>query len=477
MLFNSYEFVLLFLPITVCLYYLAGKNGKTLLSKYVLLIASFVFISYADFYFSIVLLFSTCVNFLCSYVIKAKPSAAKMMLFAGVLFNIVLLGYFKYTDFLIDNVNLVFGSDITMIRIILPLGISFYTFQQIAYLVDQYRGEVPLYGFADQLLSIAFFPKVIEGPITYHNELIPQLNNPEKRKPDFNNLSAGLVSFTIGLAKKILVADNFGKIADYGFGTIASLNSFEAVLVILGYTLQIYFDFSGYCDMAIGISKMLNIDLPMNFNSPYKALNINDFWKRWHITLTRFLTKYIYIPLGGNRKGIIRTYCNIMIVFLISGIWHGAGYTFIVWGALHGIASVLYRLTKKSFDAFPGIVQWAATFLFVSIAWTFFRAGSVSDAFLLFSRVFAGGFGVNAELVETMLQPTMINVLSQVIPFNTVMILAYAVSIAVVAVLKNSNDISKKFKPGFLSWFFTFALLVLSILSISGVSTFLYSNF
>ena len=229
--------------------------------------------------------------------------------------------------------------------------------------------------------------------------------------------------------------------------------------------------------MAIGISKMVNIDLPINFNSPYKALNINDFWKRWHITLTRFLTKYIYIPLGGNREGKVRTYVNIMIVFIVSGIWHGAGYTFIIWGAMHGIASVLYRLTKKTYDKIPRFVQWCATFIFVSIAWTFFRAEKVGDAILLFARVFAGGFGVNAELTETLLQPTLINVPSQVIPFNAVIIVFYLIAVLIAAQLKNSNDVTSSFKANAKTWIFTFVLLILSILSISSVSTFLYSNF
>lgn len=477
MLFNSYIFVFLFLPITVFLYFLAGKVEKPALSKIVLLVMSYAFIGYANPIYVLILLFSTVVNYICNRVLRSKPLRARSILVVGVLFNIVLLGYFKYSNFLIENINIAFGSSITAPKIVLPIGISFYTFQQIAYLVDNYSGEVPDCNFLDYFLFTAYFPKVIQGPIAYHNELIPQFNSSDKRKFDYNNFSAGLMILAVGLAKKVLVADNFGKIVDYGFGSISSLNSFEAVLTILGYTLQIYFDFSGYCDMAIGISKMLNIDLTLNFNSPYKALNINDFWKRWHITLTRFLTKYIYIPLGGNRKGKVRTYLNIMIVFIVSGIWHGAGYTFIVWGAIHGIASVLYRLTKKTFDAIPRIIQWAMTFVFVSVAWTFFRASSVTDAFSLFGRVFVGGFGVNAELTETMLQPTIINICSQILSFNIVMIVMFFLSIVIVARLRNSNDMIKVFQPSFKNWVFTLVLLVLSILSISGVSTFLYSNF
>ena len=477
MIFNSYPFLFYFLPITFCVYYLACTSKSTSFTKVILLLASYAFIAYANPVCLVILLISSGINYLCNRLMKAVPSSSKQMMVLGVIFNLFLLGYFKYTNFLIDSINVVFGGSISALNILLPLGISFYSFQQIAYLVDNYRGEVPEYGILDYFLFTAYFPKVIQGPIVYHNELIPQLKDREKKKFNPDSFSIGLMIFSIGLFKKVLVADNFGKIVDFGFDSILSLNSFEAVLVILGYTLQIYFDFSGYCDMAVGVSKMLNIGLPVNFNSPYKAININDFWKRWHITLTRFLTKYIYIPLGGNRMGRVRTYVNIIIVFIVSGIWHGAGYTFIVWGALHGIASIFYRLTKKIYDKIPRLIQWCATFVFVSFAWTFFRAHKIGDAILLFSRVFAGGFGVNAELTETLLQPTFINVPSQILPFNVVIIMFYIIAILIVALLKNSNEMTWNFKASAKNWIFTFFLLILSILSISGVSTFLYSNF
>ncbi len=477
MLFNSYVFILVFLPITICIYYLACRTTNPVFPKVVLLLASCVFIAYANPFYLLILLISTGVNFICNQSIQAKPSTAKTVMIVGVAFNVILLGYFKYTNFLIDTINLAFGSNISGLKIMLPLGISFYTFLQISFLVDNYRGDVPEYGILDYFLFTAYFPKVIQGPITYHNELLPQFKDADKRIFNAASFSSGLMAFAVGLSKKVLIADNFGKIVDFGFGSISSLNSFEAILVILGYTLQIYFDFSGYCDMAIGISRMLNIDLPVNFNSPYKALNINDFWKRWHITLTRFLTKYIYIPLGGNRKGKVRTYLNIMIVFLVSGLWHGAGYTFLIWGALHGFASILYRITKKTYDKLPRFIQWCATFLFVSFAWTFFRADKAGDAFSLFARVFTGGFGVNAELTETLLQPTMINVLSQVLSFNTAITVLFIIAILTVTLFKNSNNMLRSFEANAKNWIFTFVLLTLSILSISGVSTFLYSNF
>ncbi len=477
MIFNSYMFILFFLPATVFFYTFAGKYKNTLIPNIVLLAASYAFVAYAGPVHALILLVSTVVNYLLSKAINAKSLNAKSLLIAGICFNIVLLGYFKYTGFLMNNIASVLGNDVSAIKIIFPIGISFYTFQQIAFLVDTYRKEVPEYSLIEYFLFTAYFPKVIQGPIVYHNELMPEFKQKDKKKFDIECFSSGLMLFAIGLSKKVLIADNFGKIVDYGFGNIASLNSFEAVLVIFGYTLQIYFDFSGYCDMAVGISKMMNIDLPMNFNSPYKALNITDFWKRWHITLTRFLTKYIYIPLGGNRKGKYKTYLNIMIVFIISGIWHGAGYTFIIWGAIHGVANIVYRLTGKTYDKIPRFIQWFATFIFVSAAWVFFRAGSASEALSLFGRLFAGGYGINAELAETLLQPTVINVFSQFLPFNIVATALFLAAIFTVAVLPNSSDIVKAFKPTFRNWAFTLFLLLVSILSISGVSTFLYSNF
>ena len=477
MLFNSYLFILFFLPLTVILYYTVGKRRNCTGAKLVLLLASYIFLGYANLLFPLILLLSTVCNHLISLKIRAGRSKDRLWMTLGILFNVALLIFFKYTNFLVDSFNQVFHLNLPTLQLFLPLGISFYTFQQIAFLVDTARGEVPATGFLDYCLFTAYFPKVLQGPIVYHNELLPQFRDCVRNGFDSSRFSAGLMAFAIGLSKKVLLADNFGKIVDFGFGHISSLNSFEAILVFVGYSLQIYFDFSGYCDMAIGISQMLNIELPVNFNSPYKANNINDFWKRWHITLTRFLTKYIYIPLGGKRKGKARTYRNIMIVFLISGLWHGAGYTFIIWGALHGAASILYRFSKRFFDRIPHFLQWSITFVFVSFAWTFFRAGSLSDALRLLNRIFAGGFGVNAELTETMLQPFLLNVPSQILPFDLVILGFYLIAVLSVALLKNSNDLILSFHPNAKTWLFTFVLLIMSILSISGVSTFLYSNF
>lgn len=478
MLFNSYIFILLFLPVSILFYYLANKTRISNLGKCVLIIESCVFVAYMNIAYLYLLGLSVLVNYVINMIIyKQQGRVRKILLSLGILFNAGLLGHCKYTNFLIENLNQIFNTDFNMVNILLPLGISFYTFQQISYAVDNYRGEVPLCSFVDYVLYVVYFPKFIQGPIVYHNELIPQFLDESKKKFNFENFSRGFSLFAIGLAKKVLVADNFGKIVDYGYSSISSLNSFEAILVFLGYTFQLYFDFSGYCDMASGVSLMFNIELPYNFNSPYKALNISDFWKRWHITLTRFLTKYIYIPLGGNRKGIVRTYINIIIVFLVSGIWHGVGYTFIIWGLFHGIATVLYRATKKVFDKFPKLLQWMLTFTYVNITWVFFRAANISGAWSLLCQMFSGGFGINAELVETLLQPTLISAMAQIVPINILMIILFVVAIWVVVKARNSIEMHTSFKPRTWEWIRTYILFILSVLSVSGVSSFLYVNF
>ena len=354
MLFNSYIFILVFLPLVLLLYFVCNRLNNFTAGKTVLIAASFVFAAYTGIMNAVVLAVSIAADYFINlFIKKSAGKKKKVLLISGIIFNILLLGFFKYSGKIVDIANSLIGTGIRF-SILLPIGISFYTFQQIAFLVDNFRGEINGFGFLDYCLFSSFFPKLVQGPIPYHNELFGQFNDPLKKHFDFDNFSKGIYIFAIGLAKKVLVADVFGKIVDYGYGSIRSLNSFEALLTVLAYTLQLYFDFSGYCDMAQGVGNMLNIELPENFNSPYKAKNISDFWKRWHITLTRFLTKYIYIPLGGNRKGTIRTYINIIIVFLVSGIWHGAGITFIIWGLMHGIASAIYRVIKKPYDKLPG---------------------------------------------------------------------------------------------------------------------------
>lgn len=482
MLFNSYIFLLCFFPIIVLAYFIMNRFQKKEWGKVVIILGSFVFIAYSSVYHALVLLGSIIINWIINKQLNQtdKNLSRKEYLVLGIVANVVGLIAFKYCNFIIQNLNLVLGKNFNYFHIILPLGISFYTFQQITYLVDNYWGNVPKeYSALDYLAFVAFFPKLLEGPVVYHDELIPQLRDEKKKKLDLDNISRGLFIFAIGLTKKVLVADNFGKIVDFGYTNVVSLNSFEALITIVGYTLQIYFDFSGYCDMAIGVAKMLNIDLPWNFESPYKAKDINEFWRKWHITLTRFLTKYIYIPLGGNRKGMMRTYLNIIIVFLVSGLWHGVGYTFLFWGLLHGLASILYRIFKKPYDHIPAFFRWIFTFIFINFTWVFFRASTVSDAVALFRQLFVGGwkFFINAELMEIMLQPTFVSVFSRLFPFNVVILVVYVIALFVVMFLNNSREMLINYRPNIKTFIFTYTLLMLSILSVSGVSTFLYVNF
>lgn len=478
-LFNSYEFILMFLPITLGIYFLACRVKKGRLGIVVLAVASILFVAFSNIPSAVILLLSIVGNYWLSHQISRKQGKAKKVwLIFGLIVNIGILAYFKYANFLIDGVNGFFGSDIPLISVFLPVGLSFYTFQQVAYLTDTYKGEVVSCSFVEYLLYVAFFPKLVQGPIVQQKELIPQFSD-LCRNVNWDNVAKGLFVFAIGLAKKVLVADNFGKVVDYGFTHISSLNSFETILSILGYTFQIYFDFSGYCDMAVGIGLMFNIELPQNFNSPYRALSISDFWKRWHITLTSFLTKYIYIPLGGSRRGKARTYLNILIVFLVSGLWHGAGYTFILWGLMHGIAMVLERITRIRYEKLPKVIRWVLTFAFINITWVFFRAGSVTDAIAMLTQVFTGGwsFSINAELTEMLLQPTLISLSNRIFGLPVIAVLSCVAALLSVLLLKNSTERIKSFKPNAGMWFQTYLLLAMSILSVSGVSTFLYSNF
>ncbi len=315
----------------------------------------------------------------------------KHLLAFGIISNISLLGYFKYTDFLINNFNLTFDGSVPLLHLALPLAISFFTFQQIAYLVDSYRGETAEYDFLNYALFVTFFPQLIAGPIVHHSEMMPQFASRWNLVKNYKNISLGLFIFSIGLFKKVVIADSFAVWAAAGFNA-STLNFFEAWATSLSYTFQLYFDFSGYTDMAIGAALLFNIKLPINFNSPYKALDIQDFWRRWHITLSRFLRDYVYIPLGGNRKGSLRTYTNLLATFIIGGIWHGAGWTFVFWGFLHGMALVIHRFWKSLGMNMPKVLAWFITFNFINIAWVFFRAKEWSDAVMVLRGMFTISF-------------------------------------------------------------------------------------
>ena len=367
MLFNSYIFIFLFFPCVLAGYFGLNHFGKYTAANVFLVGMSLWFYGYYNPKYLFVIVGSILVNYALSRAMfTAAPRAKKALLAAGVTANVACIFVFKYYDFFTSSINSAFHTSFTLLHIALPLGISFYTFQQIAYLVDSYRGKTKDYTFIEYALFVVFFPQLIAGPIVQHQEMIPQFRDVSRRKWNSEKFAYGLYIFALGLFKKVLLADTFATLVTKGYANIAALTCVEAILVSLAYTFQLYFDFSGYCDMAIGIGSMMNIELPQNFNSPYKADSITDFWARWHMTLTRFLREYIYFPLGGSRKGKLRTYVNIMVVFLISGLWHGANWTFVLWGVYFGVLLIiekmfLLKLLKKA----PAAVGHIYTMFFI----------------------------------------------------------------------------------------------------------------
>lgn len=480
MLFNSYIFCLLFLPLCVTGYFCLNHLKKYNLSQAFLLGMSLWFYGYFNIKYLWIISFSVLFNFIIySLLCKNKK---KLILIIGLAVNIGLLLYFKYTDFFITSINKIFKSDFNLLNIALPLGISFFTFQQISFIIDTYKGEVANYNFINYASYVTFFPQLIAGPIVTHDELIPQFMDESKKKADWENIAKGIYIFTLGLAKKVLLADTFGNAVNWGYSNIRNLYSADAIIVILAYTFQIYFDFSGYCDMAIGIGKMMNIKLPVNFNSPYKARTITEFWDRWHITLTRFLTKYIYIPLGGNRKGELRTYINIFIVFFISGFWHGAGLSFIFWGVCHGVFSIITRILKNFFKKVPAVLNWIITFIFLNITWVFFRAPTSRYALDIILRTLNFRSAkiendlmqnFNIPSIEIILQAVGLSNFSPKIGLFLLFILAFIIILC----CKNSYEKMMDFEYTTKKTIFTAFLLFICIFQFSGISTFLYFNF
>ena len=503
MLFNSYIFILFFLPVTVSGYFLINKYRKSESSKtdlWWLFFMSLWFYAYSNPVYLNLILSSICVNFFVAGRITANRKkdaikSAKNWMLVGVVFNLALIFYFKYYDFFISNMNIVFQKDWVLKNIALPLGISFFTFQQISYVVDCYREKETIqYSFIEYAAYVTFFPQLVAGPIVMHSELVPQMQDKTKKKINFENMSMGLYALALGLGKKVLLADTLSKIVNVGYGDINSLNRISAIVIMVSYTLQIYFDFSGYCDMALGMSRMFNIDLPLNFNSPYKAKTVSEFWERWHMTLTRFFTHYVYIPLGGSRRGKLRTYLNTMIVFLLSGIWHGANWTFVLWGIIHGAFMTVEKIIKDIFKtdkklnrgiAFIGkIIGSIYVFIFVNLTWVIFRANSIGEARLFLRRLTVNEGGLNANILEKigdlveirlLYRLGMGNIFEQYPYFPCILILG--ILLFAVWFMRNTQEKIGRGKYGVTRSLITMALIVWSVISLSDVSEFLYFNF
>lgn len=486
MLFNSYIFVFVFFPICLVGYYGLLKSGMSEAAKVFLTVMSLWFYGYFNLSYLLIMVCSIAGNYLFHRLLSREPRKAVMIL--AVALNLGVLFYFKYFDFFLDTVNVAFGTDFVLRGILLPLGISFFTFQQISFIVDTYRGEVADCSLSEYALFVSFFPQLIAGPIVNHNEMLPQFRAFGKKKADWEQIAGGFALFVLGLAKKVLLADTFGAGVDYGYENLALLGRGDAALVILFYALQLYFDFSGYCDMAVGIGGMLGIEIPVNFNSPYKAVNIVDFWKRWHITLNRFFTKYVYIPLGGNRKGQGRMYLNFLVVFFLSGLWHGAGFHFLVWGMLHGVLYVATRFWQRHVPQnkhrVMTVLSQIATFLYVSVAWVYFRAESIAQANTLLKTVWKGeAKKISLDLAEC-LQPDEFWYVLKVLHLDNLSFSRYIVMFVILAAGlyfsmagRNAKERVSRLKYGLVSAAVLVVLAVWCILSFSGVSTFLYFNF
>ncbi|MEI6437726.1 MAG: MBOAT family O-acyltransferase [Candidatus Omnitrophota bacterium] len=407
MLFNSYPFIFIFFPVVVGVFFLAARRSHAAAAAW-LGLASLFFYGYWSLKVIPILAGSICVNYVFGKKLtpagNGRDAVRQATLVLALVANLGLLGYYKYANFFLENVNAGLGLlDIHQIKpldIVLPIGISFFTFTQIAYLVDCWQGKVLERNFTHYLLFVTYFPHLIAGPVLHHKQMMPQFAKPEVYRPDLDKIRTALVIFTLGLSKKLLVADQLGVYADGLFKDVASNMVpmfFASWFGVLAYAFQIYFDFSGYSDMAIGLSLFFGINLPVNFNSPYKAVSMIDFWRRWHISLSTFLKDYLYVPLGGNRLGVFRRYLNLLVTMLLGGLWHGASWTFVLWGCFHGTLLAVnhawrdFIVRKADENRLARAAGGVATFMAVCFAWVLFRA----DGLATVGSIYRGLLGLN----------------------------------------------------------------------------------
>lgn len=477
MIYSSFAFIFLFLPVVLIGYFALQNLKNPLWQRIFLIIASLFFYSYNNIKYLPLILSSVVVNYFVGYLIEKflskNPLVSRIWLTVGICFNIALLGYYKYYDFFIENLNYIAKTDFLLKNLLLPLGISFFTFQQLSFLISIYKKEEKLDGFFNYAIFVTFFPQLVAGPIVLYDEIIPQFRDEAKRKFNASNFASGLYMFSIGMFKKAVIADTVALFVDNGFG-MANLSLAAGWVTSLSYTLQIYFDFSGYSDMAIGLGKMFNIDITYNFLSPYKAESATVFWRRWHITLGRALSSYIYKPLGGNRKGITRTCINLFLTFLVSGIWHGADWTFIIWGCAYGIIVLIERLFKKQLEFVPHKIRVFLTFMTVNALWVLFRAESFGEAITVYKGMLNFG-NIGLSQVASIALDGLINFPS-IIDYLYVFGLLLTLFL-VVFLCKNSVYLFENFKVDRKHYIFTAILFALSLIFLSRESVFIYFNF
>ena len=503
MLFNSYIFIFIFLPLVLLGWYGLNHFHKYQLADLFLAGMSLWFYGYFNVYYLAIILVSIALNYLLSYLLTKIPQNSvyqkiwnRAGLITGLTLNLGILFYFKYYDFFIENINAVFHADFALKHILLPLGISFFTFQQLSFIIDRCLGRAEHYPFLNYVTFVTFFPQLIAGPIVLYDELIPQFQDISKRKFNSTSFARGIYLFVLGLAKKVLLADTFGLMANYGFAQTFSLDTISTIVVVLSYTFELYFDFSGYSDMAIGLGQMFNIKLPINFDSPYRACSIKEFWQRWHITLSRFFITYVYIPLGGSRKGKVRMLINTFVIFLLSGLWHGAAWTYIIWGVIHGVLVVWDNLgiigikgrdeKRPSRFHIPAWLGWIFTFTLFNLSLFFFRSESILGAVQLFKNLFAANWTGKIYEVAAQLDISEIYVIRQALDIITPSLVSYVYLIFMVLLFAlafflifrpNAYERAENGELTSAKCWIACILFVWCVISLSQVSTFLYFNF
>jgi D-alanyl-lipoteichoic acid acyltransferase DltB (MBOAT superfamily) len=485
MLFSSYPFIFIFLPIVLAGYFAANRLApEGSVGKWWLLAASLVFYGYWYPPYLLLILGSVGANFFLARELVKEGQGEKLrrlIFLLGIGLNLGLLGYFKYRDFFLENLNLLVGSDWHFARLALPLGISFFTLQQVAFLVDTYQGITRQKKFLDYSLFVCFFPQLIAGPIVHYKDVIPQFEDRNNARFNLDNFTRGLYVFILGLMKKVIIADTFAGWATEGFDHSPSLHLFAAWGTSLSYTLQLYFDFSGYSDMALGLGAMFNIRLPQNFNSPFKARNVIDFWNRWHITLSQFITTYVFTPLFRSFKHLSfrNSLVSVFLTMMVAGIWHGAGWTFVVYGAMYGAALVVNHTMKKRKWKLATPLAIFLTFNFTNVVFTMFRAHTIDDAL----KVYRGMLGLSGVvfpkgIVSRELITSMGLTLGQHMSNDANLNLAFlALGLVVVFKAKNSLELMKDFEPRTSHAFSMALMLVMSLFGLNRISEFIYFNF
>ena len=462
MLFNSYEYLIYFLPATVLGFFAFGEHPRWAVRW--LVVASLFFYGWWNPAHLPLIIASIAGNFWLAHRIQRSPHRHRWVV-TGVAANLTLLGVFKYADFILRTLAQTELMHPVELGLALPLGISFFTFTQIAFLVDVSRDKATEPSFDNYALFVTFFPHLLAGPIIHHSEMMPQFQSTANKRVDWRNVAAGLFLLSIGLAKKVFLADPLVPLVSAGFDHATTIGTLQAWLSALAYTLQIYFDFSGYTDMALGAALIFNIRLPINFDSPYRSLDLRAFWHRWHMTLSRFLREYVYVPLGGNRAAETRVLANLLLTFLLGGLWHGAAWTFVCWGALHGLGLCAVRLWRRTGRTLPAPVAWAVTFLFVVVTWVFFRAHSLGDAWAIVRAM--AGLSSSADWASV----------RALVAGNAAAASALAAGMLVVFQRSNSNALVRSFAGSWMTAVAAAAALTFAVLQLSTVAPFLYFNF